>query len=106
MAKRFASRHVRQVDFYHRQTRSDNGIPKAHRCVGQSARIQEHDISGARSRFMQLVNESTFVIGLLTADLYSPLLSPTCESLIKLGQSEGAVDIRLTAAKQIQVRPM
>jgi len=72
------------MDFYHRQARGDNGIPKANGGVGEPSRIQEHYIRIASACIVQGINKRALVIGLHSAQVNTTLLRSLREGFVEL----------------------
>jgi hypothetical protein len=50
------------VDFYHRDTAPDNGVPQCNRSVGVTSRIENHRIGAISERPMKGIDKNTLTV--------------------------------------------
>ena len=84
MPEIFALRHIRKMDFNHRQLHGCQGVPQSDARVAETAGV-DHYRCGILPRLLNQVDEHTLVIGLVGQHLHTlglPLLNQLVIDLI------------------------
>ena len=109
VAEGLARVYVGNVHLDHRQ-RLDAlyGVEQGHRGVGESAGVEHHagQLAGleAAARFLDLVDQRTFVVALETLDRKAQALAVCHTAGFHVGQGGGAVHRGLARAEQVEVK--
>ena len=92
------------MDFYHRDTTADNGVAQGHRGMGVATSVQDDRRGPVTHRPMQSIDQDPLAVGLKGPEFNSPPLGPVLQGFIDLGKRNGAIDLRLAATQEVQVR--
>ena len=105
VAKCFAGRHVRNVNFGHRQRHRGQGISKHYRSVGQTARVYDNSVA-VLARLVNRVDQHAFVVALDRTHLKTVDGGSLRNQSLDIGQRLRSVNLGLTRPEQVQVGPV
>ena len=89
------------MDFYHRDTAPDNGVPQCNRSVGVTSRIENDRISAISERPMKGIDEDTLPVRLPHRKLDTPTASTLSQRFVDLRECCGAIDVRLSTTEEV-----
>lgn len=94
---------VGEMHLHHGNANSADAVGQGDGCVGIGTRVHHHGIESAVG-FLQLVDEATFVVGLIISEL---MLRETLEKSVKVSlEGDVAVDFKFPSAQQVEIRPV
>ena len=91
------------MDFYHRDTTADNGVSECYRRVGIARGIQDDGVYPFGRCSMHRIDQHSFVVGLLTADIHSPNRATMPKRLVDVRERIATIDLGLSATEEVQV---
>ena len=94
---------VGKVNLHGLQTRGDHGVPQGYARVGESAGVEDETGEACIAPFVNLVDESAFVVGLERVYLALACGGLGFHLILDLVEGHGAIDFRFAFSEAVEV---
>lgn len=106
MAPRFARMHIGHMALNERDAHAEQSITDSDRRVREATRVNDDGVDALLAGLLDAVHDAALVIGLEGEDAEAQLGAALLDRGVDLGERDGAVDLGLARAQEVEVGPV